>query len=62
MAIVNSSKWREAMMNEMPDLHNSGRRITPMRKLIMKMPGTNRCLDSFINSISVYMWITDYYH
>ena len=41
MAIVNSPRWKEALMNEMPDLHNSGRRITPMRKLIMKMPGTS---------------------
>ena len=41
MAIVNSSRWKDALMNEMPDLHNSGRRITPVRKLIMKMPGIN---------------------
>ena len=50
------------MMNEMPDLHNAGRRITPMRKLIMKMPGTNICLDSFINCISINLGITDYCH
>ena len=38
MAIVNSTKWKEALRNETLDL-NTGNRDTPMRKLIRKMPG-----------------------
>lgn len=40
MAILNSDMWMEAMKHAHLDL-NTGLRVTPMRKLIKKMPGIN---------------------
>ena len=37
MAIVNNSKWEEAMRKETKN--ETGNKDTPMRKLICKMPG-----------------------
>ena len=38
MGIVDSNKWKDALMNETMDIA-TGQRVTPMRKLIKKQPG-----------------------
>ena len=37
--ILNSDKWMDAMKQAHLDLNAEGIRVTPMRKLIRKMPG-----------------------
>ena len=63
MTIINSNSWREALMNE--DIHmKTGLRVTPMRRLIRKMPGKYyikrmmKVMSLYINIIVVFQAIS----